>query len=85
MPRFGPPRTLRGLRDRDRDDRRPHGDGGPLVTSQSGDGALPRGRDLHEGLRCLDLGEWLVDDHGVADVDEPPDDLAVGKALAEVG
>ena len=49
-------------------------------------GHHPRERrgDLDGRLRGLDLDEWLVQGDGVADLDEPGDDLALFETLAQV-
>ena len=63
------------LADRDGTARRP---------VQRGHHPRERRRDLDRRLRGLDLDEWLVQRDGVADLDEPGDDLAFLETLAEV-
>ncbi len=67
-----------------RDDRRPHVDGRPLLGQQLRDDPLVRAGELHHRLGRFDLHDHLVERHRVARLDVPGDDVRLGQALTDV-
>lgn len=79
-----PPCCGIGRSDRHREQRRADRKLRAFLTEPGRHHPSVRAGDLHHRLGRLDLDDRLVDDDGVADVDQPAHDLGLGEPLPEV-